>query len=73
MSKWRCSVLRLHGIYKTILVRHIPDWFPGAGFKQIAKEWRATIYDMVDSRTHEHAKQQMVMLLTLHATVCNDT
>ncbi|PBK88008.1 cytochrome P450 [Armillaria gallica] len=40
------------------IIRHIPDWFPG--FKQIAKEWRATIYDMVD-RTHEHAKQQMAV------------
>lgn len=48
------------------LVRHIPDWFPGAGFKQIAKEWRTTIYDMVD-RTHDYVKQQMVMLSTFHA------
>ncbi|SJL15059.1 related to cytochrome P450 CYP2 subfamily [Armillaria ostoyae] len=36
------------------MIRHIPDWFPGAGFKQIAKEWRATIFDVVD-RTHDHA------------------
>ncbi|KAK0436547.1 cytochrome P450 [Armillaria borealis] len=36
------------------ILRHIPDWFRGADFKQIAKEWRATIYLMVD-RTHGYA------------------
>ncbi|KAK0491976.1 cytochrome P450 [Armillaria luteobubalina] len=43
-----------------LIMRHVPDWFPGAGFKQIAKEWRATIYDLVD-RTHNHVKQQMAV------------
>ncbi|KAK0491993.1 cytochrome P450 [Armillaria luteobubalina] len=42
------------------IIRHIPDWFPGAGFKQIAKEWRATIYDMMD-KTHDYVKQQMAV------------
>ncbi|PBK60896.1 cytochrome P450 [Armillaria solidipes] len=36
------------------ILRHIPDWFPGPDFKQIAKEWRSTIFDMVD-RTHGYA------------------
>ncbi|KAK0190089.1 cytochrome P450 [Armillaria mellea] len=44
----------------TTPVRHIPDWFPGAGFKQIAQEWRATIFDMAD-RTHDYVKQQMAV------------
>ncbi|KAK0439110.1 cytochrome P450 [Armillaria borealis] len=42
------------------MIRHIPDWFPGAGFKQITKEWRATIFDLVD-RTHDYVKQQMAV------------
>ncbi|KAG6873902.1 hypothetical protein C0995_009681 [Termitomyces sp. Mi166 len=29
-------------------VRHVPDWFPGAGFKRTAKEWAATLAEMVD-------------------------
>ncbi|KAK0434401.1 cytochrome P450 [Desarmillaria tabescens] len=40
------------------MLRHIPDWFPGAGFKQIAKEWRSTTFLMIDT-IYDFVKQQM--------------
>ncbi|KAG5716246.1 O-methylsterigmatocystin oxidoreductase [Termitomyces sp. T112] len=30
------------------ILRHVPSWFPGAGFKGIAKEWASTLVEMVD-------------------------
>ena len=30
------------------LVRHIPAWFPGAGFKRKALKWRESVKEMVD-------------------------
>ncbi|KAK0231788.1 cytochrome P450 [Armillaria nabsnona] len=42
------------------MIRHIPDWFPGAGFKQVAKEWRATIFDAADM-AHDYVKHQMAV------------
>ncbi|KAJ3810352.1 cytochrome P450 [Lentinula lateritia] len=29
-------------------LQYLPDWFPGASFKQTAKEWSATLNEMVD-------------------------
>jgi len=37
---------------------HIPDWFPGAAFKSKAKEWRATLEEMVQ-RPYQFVKDQM--------------
>ncbi|KAG1851316.1 cytochrome P450 [Suillus subalutaceus] len=37
----------------------VPAWFPGAGFKRIAREWRRTLEEMV-SAPHEFVKDQMV-------------
>ncbi|KAG1851303.1 cytochrome P450 [Suillus subalutaceus] len=37
----------------------VPAWFPGAGFKRIAREWRGTLEEMV-SAPHEFVKDQMV-------------
>lgn len=41
------------------LVTKVPAWFPGAGFKRIAREWRGTLEEMV-SAPHEFVKDQMV-------------
>lgn len=30
------------------LVRHLPDWFPGAGFKRNAAIWKKKIEEFVD-------------------------
>ncbi|KAG1879784.1 cytochrome P450 [Suillus subluteus] len=37
----------------------VPAWFPGAGFKRIAREWRRTLEEMV-SAPHEFVKDQIV-------------
>ncbi|KAK0234250.1 cytochrome P450 [Armillaria fumosa] len=39
-------------------VIHIPNWFPGAGFKQIAREWASTLNDFVE-KPHNYVKQEM--------------
>ena len=46
------------------ILRHIPDWFPGAGFKQTAKAWRKTL-DLMCDQPHNWVKQQMVRVLNL--------
>ncbi|KAG1784606.1 cytochrome P450 [Suillus plorans] len=37
----------------------VPAWFPGAGFKRIAREWHETLEEMV-SAPHKFVKDQMV-------------
>ncbi|KAF9569422.1 cytochrome P450 [Agrocybe pediades] len=39
-------------------LRHVPIWFPGAGFRRKAMEWSATLTEMVD-RPHQFVKHQM--------------
>ncbi|THV05395.1 cytochrome P450 [Dendrothele bispora CBS 962.96] len=39
-------------------LRHIPDWFPGAGFKITAKAWASTLLEMVE-QPHNFVKQQV--------------
>ncbi|KAI6021238.1 cytochrome P450 [Pisolithus marmoratus] len=38
---------------------YVPEWFPGAGFKRKAKEWRADLQDMMN-QSFEFVKNQMV-------------
>ncbi|KAG6881030.1 hypothetical protein C0995_003306, partial [Termitomyces sp. Mi166 len=40
------------------ILRHVPSWFPGAGFKRTAREWAATLAEMVD-RPHNFVKRSM--------------
>jgi hypothetical protein len=30
------------------MLKHLPLWFPGAGFKRQAVEWRKAVHEMVD-------------------------
>ncbi|KAH9049218.1 cytochrome P450 [Lactarius deliciosus] len=30
-------------------LRHVPEWFPGAGWKKLGREWRADTYKVVDT------------------------
>ncbi|KAF8077583.1 cytochrome P450 [Lyophyllum atratum] len=39
-------------------LRHIPSWFPGAGFQRRAKLWAATLVEMVE-QPHQFVKRQM--------------
>ncbi|KAK0185225.1 cytochrome P450 [Armillaria mellea] len=40
------------------ILRHIPEWFPGAGFKHTAREWASTLNDFIE-RPHNYVKQEM--------------
>jgi len=40
-------------------VANVPEWFPGAGFKRLAREWRQTLKQMVDL-PYKFVKDQMV-------------
>ncbi|PPR03414.1 hypothetical protein CVT24_012709 [Panaeolus cyanescens] len=39
-------------------LRHVPEWFPGAGFHSIAKSWKKTLHEMADG-PHKYVKQQL--------------
>jgi hypothetical protein len=39
-------------------VRYLPDWFPGTGFKQAAKQWKAEL-DHVTNLPYAFVKHQM--------------
>ncbi|KAG6827613.1 hypothetical protein H0H92_011103 [Tricholoma furcatifolium] len=39
-------------------LRHVPTWFPGAGFKREAKEWSALLLEMVE-RPHNYVKRDI--------------
>ncbi|KAG6879997.1 hypothetical protein C0992_008204 [Termitomyces sp. T32_za158] len=41
------------------MLRHIPAWFPGAGFKRKAKDWAATLVEAVD-RPFNFVKHELV-------------
>ncbi|KAF8826442.1 hypothetical protein HHX47_DHR5000291 [Lentinula edodes] len=40
-------------------LRHVPDWVPGADFKRKAKQWAATLIELVE-QPHNFVKQQML-------------
>ena len=54
-------------------VRHIPAWFPGAGFKHTAALWAESLINMVE-RPYKFVKLQIVNHLflcrTSHSTLC---
>ncbi|KAJ7132207.1 cytochrome P450 [Mycena epipterygia] len=39
-------------------LRHLPSWFPGAGFQKTAKSWKETLDQMVE-QPYQFVKQQM--------------
>ena len=41
------------------IVRYIPAWFPGAGFKRTAALWAESLVNMVE-QPYKYVKQQMV-------------
>lgn len=54
-------------------VRHIPAWFPGAGFKHTAALWAESLVNMVE-QPYQFVKQQMVdhkfLYRITHSTLC---
>lgn len=41
------------------IVKYIPEWFPGAGFKKAAREWSKTVQEVADV-PFKHVKEEMV-------------
>jgi hypothetical protein len=41
------------------LVKHVPEWMPGAGFKRKAKEWRKLSQAMINV-PYEMVKEKFV-------------
>lgn len=41
-------------------MRKLPDWLPGTGFKSTAREWAATLNEMIES-PYQYVKDQMVI------------
>ena len=54
-------------------VRHVPAWFPGAGFKHTAALWADCLVNMVE-QPYKFVKQQMVnnkfLFHISHSTLC---
>jgi hypothetical protein len=40
------------------LLKHVPAWFPGAGFQRTAQQWSNTLKEMVDM-PYDFTKQQI--------------
>ena len=57
-------------IHREATVKHIPEWFPGAGFQKKAKVWRQGGEEM-RIKPFEAVKKAMVrLLLTIHSFRC---
>jgi len=60
--KLRVDDRRRSAIDISCLVSYVPEWFPGAGFKRKAREWNATLQEMVN-QPYKFVKDQMVYIL----------
>jgi len=61
------SLLRLRNSSLTLpqTVKHIPTWFPGAGFKRNAIKWKAMVEEFVD-KPYEWTKSDIVRVNSLY-------
>jgi hypothetical protein len=50
------------------LVVKIPEWFPGAGFKRLAREWHDTLEELV-SEPYKFVLDQMVTVICRFASM----
>jgi len=56
---YKFFVIYRNALLNSWTVRHIPAWFPGAGFKHTAALWAQSLITMVE-QPHQFVKQQMV-------------
>ncbi|KAG2144265.1 cytochrome P450 [Suillus clintonianus] len=52
------------------LLAKVPEWFPGTGFKRLAREWRQTLEEMVDA-PYKFVKDQMDVGIALKSFTSN--
>jgi hypothetical protein len=43
------------------VLKYVPSWFPGAGFKRKAARWRASIREMLE-RPYRRVKRELVSI-----------
>jgi hypothetical protein len=62
----RCyyTVIHQNEISESFTVKHLPAWFPGAGFKRTAARWAQTLTEMTEG-PHQYVKQQMVSRISV--------
>ncbi|PBK94407.1 cytochrome P450 [Armillaria gallica] len=48
------------------ILTHVPDWFPGAGFKQTTQEYTSTLSNFVE-KPYNYVKQEMVAGTARHS------
>ncbi|KAG1894203.1 uncharacterized protein F5891DRAFT_1195469 [Suillus fuscotomentosus] len=56
--------------YHSVDLAKIPAWFPGAGFKRIAREWRGSLEEMAFA-LHEFVKDLMIADIALVSFTSN--
>ncbi|KAG0702313.1 cytochrome P450 [Suillus ampliporus] len=52
------------------LLAKVPEWFPGAGFKRIAREWHKTVEELA-AAPHKFVKDQMAAGIALESFTSN--
>ena len=67
VSRWLVSKWRNNDA-DPFIVKYIPSWLPGAGFKRKAKEYATVLRDLVEI-PHSYAKSQLVSYLVSHVRV----
>jgi hypothetical protein len=50
-------------------LKYVPSWFPGAGFKRNAKEWRKVVREVLEKPFHE-TKRNIVREILLKSIQC---
>jgi hypothetical protein len=45
------------------ILKYVPSWFPGAGFKKKAERWRAVNHTMAE-RPFRHVQEQLVQIFS---------
>ena len=53
-------------------VKHVPDWFPGTGFKRQAKEWSVAVEAMVNQPMEVTRKDMVCLLISEVAIFSSD-
>ena len=65
----KCTLVFMCRLYYGLPVRHIPGWFPGAGFKRLAQRCREQVDEMINlpfqSAKNEVVRLQFIPIVTI--------
>jgi len=54
------------------VLKHLPEWMPGAGFQALAKKWRQTVIQMSDDSYAATLKSLVVFAFSPKRTTANN-